>query len=228
MSDLYFQGKYTRQAHKGIPEGAFEEEQGHKGFFGPVSHLIKPQPSTRWTKIEGPLRPHMYDLVKMSEKDGWQRMLAWFERQLGPHDLLVDLPYWHFIEWAHVGRDGEAAIINAMHVGALRSAASLADSLGYERAGRRYAGLAERISAAINTRMWDETRGVYVDMVDPQTGVRNLKVSQHANAAMILWDIAPPPRWPRTKARRDTSTVPLMEPRGPPREEGGIELMRAG
>lgn len=72
---LYFQGQYTRQAHKGIPEGAYEEEQGLKGFFGPVSHLIKKQPSTRWTKIEGPLRPHMYDLVKMSEGEGWQRLL---------------------------------------------------------------------------------------------------------------------------------------------------------
>lgn len=71
----YSQGKYTRQAHKAIPDGAFEEEQGLKGFFGPVSHLIKPQPSTRWTEIDGPLRPHMYDLVKMSEGDGWQRML---------------------------------------------------------------------------------------------------------------------------------------------------------
>ncbi len=72
---LYFQGKHTRQAHKGIPEGAYEEEQGLKGFFGPVSHLIKRQPSTRWTKIDGPLRPHMYDLVKMGSKEGWQRML---------------------------------------------------------------------------------------------------------------------------------------------------------
>jgi homogentisate 1,2-dioxygenase len=72
---LYFQGKHTDQAHKAIPEGAYEEEQGLKGFFGPVSHLIKAQPSTRWTKIEGPLRPHMYDLVKMSESEGWKRML---------------------------------------------------------------------------------------------------------------------------------------------------------
>lgn len=59
----YQQGKYTKQAHKGIPEGCFEEEQGLKGFFGPVSHLIKREPSTRWEKIEGPLKPRMFDLV---------------------------------------------------------------------------------------------------------------------------------------------------------------------
>lgn len=60
----YTQGKPTRQGHKGIPEGMFEEEQGLDGFFGPVSHLIKEKPSTRWTSIDGPLKPRMFDLVK--------------------------------------------------------------------------------------------------------------------------------------------------------------------
>ncbi len=62
----FTQGKPTRQAHKGIPEGCYEEEQGLKGFFGPVSHLIKPRPSTRWVNIEGPLKPRMYDLAALN------------------------------------------------------------------------------------------------------------------------------------------------------------------
>jgi homogentisate 1,2-dioxygenase len=72
---LYFQGEHTRQAHKAIPEGAYEEEQGLKGFFGPVSHLIKRQPSTRWNSINGPLRPHMFDPLKLFQTEGWQRLL---------------------------------------------------------------------------------------------------------------------------------------------------------
>lgn len=72
----YSQGRFTTQGHKGIPEGHFEEEQGREGFFGPVSHLIKPEPSTRWTEIDGPLRPHLYDAVKMPQMWGvWQRMV---------------------------------------------------------------------------------------------------------------------------------------------------------
>ncbi len=72
----YSQGKHTTQGHKGIPEGHFEEEQGRKGFFGPVSHLIKPSPSTRWTSIDGPLRPHMFDCVELGKNWGaWQRLL---------------------------------------------------------------------------------------------------------------------------------------------------------
>lgn len=71
----YFQGKPTRQAHKGIPEGHYEEEQGLQGFYGPVSHLIKKNPSTRWVQIEGPLKPHMYDLVELKKSEIMQRLL---------------------------------------------------------------------------------------------------------------------------------------------------------
>jgi homogentisate 1,2-dioxygenase len=73
----YSQGRSTTQGHKGIPEGHYEEEQGRKGFFGPVSHLIKPEASTRWTDIDGPLKPHLFDVVEMAKNHGkWQRMLS--------------------------------------------------------------------------------------------------------------------------------------------------------
>ena len=53
-----------RQPHKGIPQDHFEEEQGQGGFYGPVSHLIRKHPSTRWTDIDGPLKPQMFDLTQ--------------------------------------------------------------------------------------------------------------------------------------------------------------------
>ncbi|HVO24034.1 MAG TPA: alpha-L-rhamnosidase C-terminal domain-containing protein [Candidatus Margulisiibacteriota bacterium] len=124
-----------------------------------------------------------------------QRALAWFERQIGPHDLVAELPYWHFHDWAALGRHGEAATLNAVLVGALRAAATLARALESERAARHYVSLAERLAAALNVRHWDAERGVYVDVVDPATGKRDRRVSQHANAALILWDIAPRARW---------------------------------
>ncbi|MEY4615811.1 MAG: hypothetical protein RJB66_771 [Pseudomonadota bacterium] len=85
----YSQGRHTTQGHKGIPSGHFEEEQGRKGFFGPVSHLIKPKPSTRWTDIEGPLRPQLFDLVKMPQKfNTWQRLL--FNNDISVYYLWTD------------------------------------------------------------------------------------------------------------------------------------------
>lgn len=71
----FTQGKPTRQGHKGIPEGMFEEEQGLDGFYGPVSHLIKEKPSTRWVEIDGPLKPRMFDLVKLEASASAQRLL---------------------------------------------------------------------------------------------------------------------------------------------------------
>ncbi len=124
-----------------------------------------------------------------------QRALAWFERQIGPHDLVANLPYWHFHDWAAVGRQGEAATLNAVLVGALRAGATLARALESGRAARRYDAVAERITAALNARHWDAERGVYIDCVDPATDKREPRASQHANAALILWDSAPRERW---------------------------------
>lgn len=126
-----------------------------------------------------------------------QKVLDWFERQLGPNKLVDNLPYWHFIEWAHIDRRGESAAINAMLAGAISAAAELADALGYARAENAYRKRAADIADALNTRHWNEERGVYVDSVDPESGKQSLRVGQQANAAMIYWDIAPAERWER-------------------------------
>ncbi len=171
-------------------------------MFAPGDHhtngIIIPDFNLHWVYAAHHYFIHTEDIDAIDKIfPAMQRSLAWFERQVGPNGLLADLPYWHFIEWANVGRQGEAAIVNGMFVGALRAAAALAGSLGYGRADQRYTTLADRVSQAINDRFWDEDRGVYVDMVDPASGKQQLQVSQHANAAMILWDIAPRPRWER-------------------------------
>lgn len=62
-------GRATRQAHVGLPEGTFEEEHGREGFFGRVSHLYHAHPPTGWTRIEGDLRPHAFDLNKLTPTD---------------------------------------------------------------------------------------------------------------------------------------------------------------
>jgi len=68
------ESRKKRQPHKAIPEGLFEEEQGQKGFYGPVSHLLKKKPSTRWSHIEGDLKPRLFNLNKMKE-DCWMPLL---------------------------------------------------------------------------------------------------------------------------------------------------------
>jgi len=160
-----------------------------------------------------------------------QRALAWFERQIGPNDLLADLPFWHFMDWAALGRHGEAAALNAQLAGTLRAASRLATALQYPRAARRYEALAVRIAAAVDARHWDARRGVYVDVVDPATGRQEPRVSQHANGAAILWDVAPQHRWSSIVARitdRDRLTFTAAPPIKPDGEvldpENGVVL----
>lgn len=120
--------------------------------------------------------------------------LAWFDRHRDRSGLLASIPQWHFIEWADLDRQGEAAAINALFAGALQAAACLADALARPGLAARYQLAWYAIADALNTRHWDEERGVYVDSVDPLSGQRGRRVSQHGNALMLLFDLAPPER----------------------------------
>ena len=62
-------GKTTHQAHVGLPEGTYEEEHGRKGFYGKAAHLYHANPPTGWTRFEGKLRPHLFDLNKLQPSD---------------------------------------------------------------------------------------------------------------------------------------------------------------
>lgn len=214
-----------------------QRSDGLLEMFAPGDHhhggVIIPDFNLHWICAAEHYLLHSGDLDTVAEVfPALQRSLSWFERQLGPNDLLVDVPYWHFIEWADIGREGEAAVINAMLVGALRAAAAIAGHLGYGRAAGRYLDLAARVGHALNERHWDESRGIYVDVVNPRTGTRQPRVSQHANAAMILWRIAPPERWPRmleyvmAPGRLRLTAVPPIVPTGEPFDPAG-DVVRA-
>jgi alpha-L-rhamnosidase len=148
------------------------------------------------------------------------KALAWFERLLDEHGLISDMPDWHFMDWADLGRCGEAAALNAQLAGTFEVAAQLAEISGWQREAQRLRARARRIATALNDRHWDERRGVYVDVVESKTGAQQLKVSQHANAAIALWTDPPPERIRRaldriTESHRLTFTAARpIAPRG--------------
>jgi len=148
------------------------------------------------------------------------KALGWFERLFDANGLVADMPYWHFMDWAGVGREGEAGALNGQLAGAFRVASRLARVVGWEREAERLAARARVIGHALERRHWDERRGVYVDIVDPVTGAQDLRVSQHANAAIALWGEADGQRLARaldriSESRRLTFTAgPPIAPRG--------------
>jgi len=151
-----------------------------------------------------------------------ERALQWFAHHIDANGLVADLPHWHFHDWAALGRHGEAATLNAELVGALRAATRLARALDNSRTARRFETLAAGIANALNARHWDAARGAYIDCVDPATGAQDRRVSQHANAALILWDIAPRERWASMieriadPARLVFTAAPPIAPTGEP------------
>jgi hypothetical protein len=115
------------------------------------------------------------------------KALAWFERLIDANGLVADMPYWHFMDWAGVGRGGEACALNAQLAGAFAVAALLGRAVGWESAAARLDARGASLGQALDRRHWEERRGVWIDVVDPVTGAQGRQVSQHANAAMALW-----------------------------------------
>ncbi len=126
------------------------------------------------------------------------RGLSWFEAHIDEHGLLNDVPGWVFIDWADVDRHGECTAMNALFYAALRHAADLARLGGAPSQARRYRRLARNVRDALNLRLWDEARGVYVDA--RVEGVQSRRVSQQSNSACMALGLAPRPRWARMLA----------------------------
>jgi hypothetical protein len=117
----------------------------------------------------------------------------WFERHLNERGLLGRVPGWVFIDWANVDKRGEITALNALLFKALLDAAELAEVSEVRIDAGHYRALAARIKKALNERMWDSSRGIYVDCYIESGPCR--RVSQQSNAVMILFEIAPSERW---------------------------------
>lgn len=121
------------------------------------------------------------------------RALKFFERRLSEHDLLRDLPYWVFVDWADVETRGESASINALYHGALLLAAGLADTIGEIGRAKHHRGLAERVQSAMKTHLWDDSISAYRDAIIE--GKVLDKVSEQANTWAIVFDVPQPDKF---------------------------------
>ena len=166
-------------------------------MFAPGDHhnggVIIPDFNLHWICAARHYLLHTGDVATIAQiLPAVQRSLAWFERQSDQRGLMVDVPHWHFIEWARVGRSGESFAINALLVGALQAAVVLAEAVGYDRVAVEYRQWSERVRSALRLRHFDHKREVFVDSVDPASGRQLPNVSQQSNALARLFGIAEP------------------------------------
>ena len=66
LSRPHVAGTASRQAHADMPAGTFEREISKEGFFGPAALFHHKHPPTGWTAFDGPLRPHAFDLNRLT------------------------------------------------------------------------------------------------------------------------------------------------------------------
>lgn len=101
--------------------------------------------------------------------------------------FIEDMPYWVFIDWADIDRQGECAALNAIFRGALVALEQMARFKGDTFEERRAKSAGERLAAGFEARFFDPRRGCLADgRVD---GVLSEKVSEHANMAAIRWGL---------------------------------------
>lgn len=117
-----------------------------------------------------------------------KRALAWFRDHLDQHNLLSDVPGWTFIDWADLDKRGEITALNSFYYKALIDTSQMGQLLDKKDEAVQYQQLATEVKTAINSRLWSNDIGVYVDS---RVGdVLSKTISQHANSLAVLYDIA--------------------------------------
>ena len=83
-------------------------------------------------------------------------------------------------------------VVNAYHYDALRMMSKIAGALGNEEDSLRFCQMAERTAQSINSLLWDQKRGAYVD------GEGSSHCSQHSSMFPLAFGLVPQDRIQRT------------------------------
>jgi hypothetical protein len=121
------------------------------------------------------------------------KSLKFFEKHTAKDSLLTKVPEWVFIDWAPLDKTGKSTALNIEYVGALEGLARIAEALGKKQDAKKFAARAQRVRAAVNEKLFNERRGVYMDCLPP--GEKPRGISEHSNSLAILFDVAPREKW---------------------------------
>ncbi len=110
------------------------------------------------------------------------------------------------VDWPAVERDGydmdvtAKTVVTAFHYRALVLLAEIATHLGHDADAAEFTALAAQTRATVNDRLWDDTRGCYVDGLDLATDRVSPHASIHANFFPLALGLVPPERGARVAA----------------------------
>jgi hypothetical protein len=101
--------------------------------------------------------------------------------------LIEEMPYWVFIDWAHIDRRGQCAAYNAIYYGALEAMEKLAELGGDAYTLSRTREAMGAIREAFVGTFWDERRGLLADA--RVEGELSSMAREQANLAAIRWGL---------------------------------------
>ena len=116
-------------------------------------------------------------------------VLQWFDSHLTENNLVPELPYWNFIDWAYMpryeeiierGGRKELAVHSLFYSYALQQAVELFEWSGKSYHAEYYNQLIERINDGVKSTCFDVEKGLYYD-----SPIAKL-YSQHANILAVL------------------------------------------
>jgi hypothetical protein len=119
-------------------------------------------------------------------------VLQWFDSQMTENDLIQQLPYWNFIDWAYMpryeeiisfGGNKELAVHSLFYSYTLKKAIELFEWTGKNYHAEHYNKIRLRINNAVKSSCFDENKGLYSD-----TPLSKL-YSQHTNVLSVLAEL---------------------------------------
>lgn len=116
------------------------------------------------------------------------------------------------VDWPAGERDGYdmrpdvKTVVTAFHYEAVRLMAEIARATDRAADAAEFDRLAAQTRVAVNERLWDGARGVYVDGLDSRTGARSTNAALHANLFPLAFGLVP--------EERRASVVAFLKSRG--------------
>ncbi len=137
----------------------------HPGDYEIQTHII-PDYCLYWIQLTADYYQYYGDEDALGDLyPHFLRAMDWFWAYLDPATgLLMDLPYWSFIDWSFPhDKPGTWAILNTQFMDVLSFLVSLADKFSDTKNARRFRDKVNQLRPQIDKIFWDEQQGCYRD-----------------------------------------------------------------
>lgn len=117
-----------------------------------------------------------------------QRLMAWFKSNCDETGMFrnADRPgWWMFLDWDEsLDKKDRVMGVEALYYRALQDAAYMAQEVGEKKESRDYTLRAEQLKKTVNSTMWSDAQGAYIDCVTDQGP--SVKIHKQPNALALL------------------------------------------